>query len=406
MIALTIAVLPSRLAFMDPMRLYVIFDPACTPGPAWVAMVDRAFSSLGMQRDDRLFGVPVQQRSAPWGGGQPGLPNPRHPRQIDLSNASCNCLMVLVDAVMVRFNQAQWAEYMGNIQSQMAQRPGRDIVVPVLLHDEMPAFAQHLQVIRPSAVDVPADARARTRFFVQLLNALLVHRHTGGDRSAHVPGHGIFVSHAKRDGEDTARRIVEVIADVSQSLGPRCFFDKASLLPGDDYPVRFEQAISRGSLLAVVTDAYHTRPWCRWEVLTAKRLGRPVVAADLTVGRIERTYPYLGNVPSIRVAMPADPDAAIPDVAVEQITAALLAEAMRDELWRELAGASLGGRHVHLLPRPPELADVSELVAKHAGASMPTLVYPDPPLGNEEMELLQRAFPSVPMLTLTQADCL
>ena len=140
---------------MDPMRLYVIFDPACTPGPAWVAMVDRAFSSLGMQRDDRLFGVPVQQRSAPWGGGQPGLPNPRHPRQIDLSNASCNCLMVLVDAVMVRFNQAQWAEYMGNIQSQMAQRPGRDIVVPVLLHDEdkvprtcvhadLGAFAEHL----------------------------------------------------------------------------------------------------------------------------------------------------------------------------------------------------------------------------------------------------------------------
>ena len=112
----------------------------------------------------------------------------------------------------------------------------------------------------------------------------------------------------------------------------------------------------------------HTpRPWCRWEVLTAKRLGRPVVAADLTVGRIERTYPYLGNVPSLRVTMPSEPDAPIPETAVEQLTAALLAEALRDELWRELAGTGLQGRLVHLLPRPPELADVSELVARYTG---------------------------------------
>ena len=109
---MTIAVLPSRLGRMDPIRLYVIFDPACAAGPAWVAMVDRAFASLGMQRDSRLFGVPVQRRSAPWGRGQPVLPHPRHPRQIDLSSASRNCLMVLVDAAMVRFNKAQWAEYM------------------------------------------------------------------------------------------------------------------------------------------------------------------------------------------------------------------------------------------------------------------------------------------------------
>ena len=404
--ALTAVFRPSKLRVMDPMRLYLLFDPACAEGPAWLTMLDRAFSSLGMQRDDRLFGIPVQQRSVPWGDDQLDLPGRSHPRRIDLSQASCNCLIVLVDAVMQGIRPAQWAEYVASIQRQMVARPGKDIVVPVLLQDQVPAFAEHKNVMRPRTANLPADARARTRFFVQLLNALLVHRHTRGDSDVHMPGHGIFVSHAKRDGEDTARRIVEVIADVNQSLGPRCFFDKASLLPGDDYPKRFENAIARGSLLVVVTDAYHTRPWCRWEVLTAKRLGRPVVAADLTVGRIERTYPYLGNVPSLRVTMPSEPDAPIPETAVEQLTAALLAEALRDELWRELAGTGLQGRLVHLLPRPPELADVSELVARYTGKPMPALVYPDPPLGNEEMELLQRAFPSVSMLSLTQAESL
>jgi hypothetical protein len=391
---------------MDPMQLTIVFDPACAAGPAWASMLSRAFSTLGMQRDNLSFSVPVQQRSAPWHGPQADLADPLHPRRLDLATASCNCVLVLVDTVMTRFHQARWAEYMDHIRRQMTKRPGRDIIVPILLQDQTPAFLQSLQGMRPSVPDLPADARARTRFFVQLLNALLVHRQAGGDRNAHEPGHGIFVSHAKRDGEDTARRIVEVIADVKESLGPRCFFDKGSLLPGDDYPERFEQAISHGSLLAVVTDAYHTRPWCRWEMLTAKRLGRPVVAADLTAGRIERTYPYLGNVPSVRVSMPTEPDAAIPDHAVELITSALLAEALRDELWRERASTGLAGQNVHLLPRPPELADVVELVATNSGREMPTLVYPDPPLGAEEMQLLQRAFPKVAMATLTQAGCL
>lgn len=389
---------------MDPLRVYVVFEPAFNAGAGWVRLLSEAFCSLGMQRDEMRFGVPVQFRSEPWDAEQPGLPGTRHPRRIKLAGATSNCVLVLVDPVMSGFRQAHWAQYMADVQRQMDLRPGRDLLVPVLLSDQVPAFAQRVQAIRPTGLELPTDERTRVRFMAQLLNALLVHRHPESGRNTHQPGHGIFLSHAKRDGVDTAVRIVETISKVNQSLGPRCFFDADSLLPGDSYPERFELAIANGSLLAIVTDVYHSRPWCRWEVLTAKRLGRPIVVADLSTGRIERTYPYLGNVPSVRIDLLGDDTDGISEIAVERLIFALLAEALRIELWQERARQRLQGRPLRLLVRPPELADLPGIVDAVHDDSTPTwTVYPDPPLGTEEVDLLHRAIPDARIFSLSQA---
>jgi hypothetical protein len=385
---------------VDPLRLYVVFDPAFAAGHEAWRLFAQAFGCLGMNRDATRFGVPVHARFAPWGAEQAGLPGAQQPRRIDLQQAASNVVLLLVDPVMSGFREAPWAAYVADLRKQMGARAGQDLLVPVLLSSRIPSFVQE-QGIRPADARLPADERGQTRLLVQLLNAILVQRHPHMPQSAHQPGHGIFVSHAKRDGLDTAKRIVETIGKVNEGLGPRCFFDADSLLPGDDYPQRFERAIGAGSLLAIVTDAYHTRPWCRWELLTAKRLGRPIVVADLSAGRIERTYPYLGNVPSLCVAASAEGE--LSDGEVERLTLALLSEALRVELWQQHAAEQLAGRPARLLARPPELVDLVPAAGGAAAGAPDWVVYPDPPLGSEETELLGLAHPQGAVLSLSQA---
>lgn len=389
---------------MDPLRIYLIYDPGShQQGKLWTLWLSQTLSGLGMQRDEGRFGIPVFERSAPWGQAQAAPLNANHhPRQIDLAQATSNCILLLIDSRM-HAKAAQWQPYIDHLRTQIEARSHRDVLIPVMLGPASSPLAGGTQVISqvPPNVMAPEATAARTRLLMRLLNAILVHRQAPSKRSTHRPGHGIFVSHARRDGLLIARKIVQALTLAGAGERPSFFLDTDSLVPGSDYAQRFEEAIGNGSLLALVTDAYHTRPWCRWEVLTAKRLGRPIVVADLCKQRVERTVPYLGNVPTekLSVADPENPES-LSDENIERLAVALLSEALRFELWTEHAQRRIKGKPWHLMARPPELADL----AGRTGASEPRcVVYPDPPLGHEELELLQRAFPQHACYSISQA---
>jgi hypothetical protein len=377
----------------DPLRVYVIHQDGSEEGAGLQGFLARAFDCIGMRRDELRFSVPVHSRCTPWNGSQAGPPRP-----IALESAVRNLIVVVWDAQFDHLRRT-WEPYMAALADAVAKRP-QDLLIPVFIGAVQGANGAATQSMKLRSTRELDDPSAAARFLIRLLNAVLVRgdRDGGGEGPG---GHPIFVSHAKRDGTAYAVRIIELIQRVNQGLGPRCFFDNDSLVPGDDYHQRFQSAIARGSLLAIVTSVYHSRPWCRWEVLTAKRHGRPVVAADLTNGRIERTFPYLGNVPSIRLGQ-AD-DRALSDRDVEILTLALLTEALRVELWKDLATryAATGDR---LCIRPPELSDLA-LAAfdlHPVSGKARRILYPDPPLGTEEMELLHEAFPDIDICTLSE----
>lgn len=204
----------------------------------------------------------------------------------------------------------------------------------------------------------------------------------------------IFLSHSKhdQDGERIAKLIREAMF---KGDGLSTFFDVRDIPSG----VRFDRAILQqvrvSAVIAIHTDSYSSREWCRREIIEAKRWNVPLVVANCIADADERGFPYLGNVPVVRMD-PRTVDR------IDQIVARLLDEVLKDFLWRcriELAKGK-ESRGVIFLPRPPELISLAGLEGR-AETDL-TLVYPDPPLGSEEQRLFEVIAPKVRLRSLTE----
>jgi len=206
----------------------------------------------------------------------------------------------------------------------------------------------------------------------------------------------VFLSHAKRDG-------LEITTNVRRHLHEKAklddFFDAADIPDG----ARFAEFISEtaGSLpvlLAIHTDSYGSREWCRLEVLEAKRRRVPIVVLSAIQIGEARSFPYIGNVPVVcwrdESSLPA-------------VVGALLGEVLRDRYFPERVRAICRQRGISLehevFTYPPELLTVLSyrVDTLAAGGTVGRYLYPDPPLGVEELLLLNQLDPEIDPVTPT-----
>lgn len=206
----------------------------------------------------------------------------------------------------------------------------------------------------------------------------------------------VFLSHAKRDG----LQITESIRNFLQSgTGVENFFDAQNLLEGSRWADNIRGAAKANVLLAIRTDAYATREWCRTEVLEAKLGGSPVIVVDALDQLEPRGFPYLGNAPSVRWRGDDSP------AAMEQLLGVILLETLRfhhfPQRIHDLRQAHQISAEMHPFPTPPELLTVLRLGAQLTPDVNRYLVYPDPPLGTDELALLAQAAPQLTPITPT-----
>jgi hypothetical protein len=211
------------------------------------------------------------------------------------------------------------------------------------------------------------------RLMIRAINAL--RRHLSGLGAGQREP--IFISHAKLDGRLVAERILAHINDPHSDLRLHLFYDALELEAGEEWTEGLKQAASSGSMISLVTNAYDERPWCNREILWAKEYRRPILLVDIGRSRVERSFPYAGNVPLLRDQL----DTA---AAIELVLLELLSEALRCDLFLRATAAH---KDIIALPRPPELADLAFFVS---APSIQAMVYPDPPLPDAETALLQK----------------
>ena len=122
----------------------------------------------------------------------------------------------------------------------------------------------------------------------------------------------IFLSHSTKDPH--GKHIAEAIRNWLHGHSKMSSFLASRDIPaGAHFDDVITDAIRNSAVAIIYTDTYSAREWCRREVIEAKRANIPMLLVDCLESADERSFPYMGNVPVVRMD-PAGEDA-IPAVA-------------------------------------------------------------------------------------------
>lgn len=325
---------------------------------------------------DSGLGIPVFFRYAATGDGT------NTPLPIDLQKAERNAIIVLASSAMV--TDPEWSNYVTELNGRVSAAGADHRIFPVSLS----RAALNLELGQTNAIryhEFESDV-AQTELMLRLTHELC--RFLNRPRST-TPGAELspqpirlFISHAKQDGVPLAEIFRDAISDTPAAT----FFDSIDIAPGYDFGVEIESNIRESTLLVLQSDVYSSRPWCRREVLMAKKLHRPIMIVNAINEDEKRSFPYMGNVPVIRWT--GNNHQRIVGLALREHLRFLYNECRINALRR----AGRIPNDAVVLTRPPEILDFQNITrAAHQEGRKKLVIYPDPPLGAEE-DLLLAAF--------------
>jgi hypothetical protein len=387
-----------------PLVIYVLWHPAAENAAALASEVYRWFHASS---DDLLrsgMGVPVFFRSQPASGAS-GAPRP-----IRSEEAELNVVVVLAEANLVA--DPAWTSYIDAVGRMPAVQ-----LIPVSLHESayrLPEVVRRLNYLRvDERDDGPLEPAAQLalrksrllRQLTEIIGRQLAARLTPA--SAHAdrvpPPLTIFLSHAKRDGVDVAEALRSTIQNHGQV---RAFLDDSDLPVGHAFAAELERAAISGSaaMIAILSDAYAARPWCRREIALARTPRpdtsredcwaiQPVLAVDSLKSAPTRNIPELGN--AVLVRWTPEGGLSIVDLLMLEV---LLGSYHR---LRARAVPSAEGRHV--ISWSPDVLTLMSL--KRA---LPTpireIVYPGYALPQADAQTLHAAFPDIELRTFEEVE--
>jgi hypothetical protein len=363
----------------NPLNIYIVWHPNYVRG---IDYANYLYSELCRDLKNPLSrgtGIPVFFR---WQAYVNNLPI-----AIDFSLAERNAVIVLVDNEM--FADDNFSSYFKSI---IANDASNKRLFPIALSKYAYDVAVEVkeQFIRLNTITDPDEtiefALRCNKLKSELLHdlsRLLLDMKASNDAlpdNNHQPVK-LFISHAKKDGETIAINFRNYIRTATKL---NSFFDANDIANGFDFETEIANGVKNSVLVVFQTDAYASREWCRIEVITAKRYKSPIVIVNAINQGEKRSFPYSGNAPSIRWNNNFDE---IIDLALLQMLYNLYNDQVL-KIYREIytTGNEI---QVEYLTMPPELFNYLDIVKLKKESKKPIMVlYPDPPLGNEELKLL------------------
>ncbi|MCE2508869.1 MAG: toll/interleukin-1 receptor domain-containing protein [Nitrosopumilaceae archaeon] len=335
--------------------------------------------------------MPVQYRHADAPGGDAPLP-------VDWGQATNMAVVVLVDSTLAC--DPPWVRYVQNIVREATSRNDSARVFPVVTEAGGLDVCQGIQALRwDDWAGSGSEREGRlirdlTHEFVRMLR----HRPEAGHPDAtgkaadNTEGVRVFLSHSTKDPH--GKRIAEDIRDwlhrhsvMSSFLAPR------DIPAGMSFGTVISGSIQDSAVVVIHTDSYSSREWCRREVIEAKRANVPMLVVDCLELVDERSFPYLGNVPVVRM------DPAARDT-IPVVVGRLLDEVFQHILWRRGVECLCESPRATFMAKPPELLSIAAL--PDARGEERLVVYPDPPLGTEELDLFSDVGHNLRLLSLNQ----
>lgn len=204
----------------------------------------------------------------------------------------------------------------------------------------------------------------------------------------------LFISHAKIDGVAMAKSLIGILRQLRDADGDPSgfayFYDDEHIEPGSVWSEVLKSEAGQSMLIALRTESYEGRYWCRREFLRAESRGMPILVVDL---RREQYHDYsllpFDAVPSVRVH-----DGNLIRVVLHAMAVHLRALRVRSE----------APRGVKVLPHRPSVYSLGG-VCQLAGGNQ-RIAYPGPRLPDTYMQavrpILDRGTSRVDLVTFDE----
>jgi hypothetical protein len=372
---------PSALA-RRPLLVHLVFHPSSKNGRA-LARVLHSF----LNNDSVLSGLRIPTCVVPEDGST--FPSPAN-----FDSADMNFVVALCDDVLVKSpsgsqdDRQNWSDYIASLSHRCSTATGRNKFFPIQLSSN--AWPIHNSLKNVNFLRAYAeDARERDAWVSRMM-AIALCRFLSPDqtveetlastyakcylnRESTIPV-TVFISHAKHD-IDSEPQVFKTIASYFEAKQPiRAWIDSADIEAGEAFDKEIQNA-KYSVLLVLLTKSFSYRTWCRKEVLIAKRNNRPIVVVDAFRGTISRWFPYLGNVPTV----------SWDSNNVVQVVDLLLKETLRHRHTRLVLSNFRSDDDV-VFSSPPEAATLLQFMQRSPNRNV---LYPDPPLGDEELDIFK-----------------
>lgn len=197
----------------------------------------------------------------------------------------------------------------------------------------------------------------------------------------------LFISHAKKDCECKAKQLRDYL---NSNTKLKAFFDANDILDANDFEEQLKDNVEKSLLVVLKSDAYSEREWCRKEVIIAKRNNIPTIVVDCINKGSKRLFPYLGNCPMVQYS----------DNWSEMIIC-LLKSAL-NQTYQNILLNKLKANDTSINDIIPHMPELFSFVGLKNDESQ-KVIYPEPPLGNEEKEVLRDCNSKIVFVTPTEA---
>jgi hypothetical protein len=381
--------------YKSPLTVYVIWHSKFKNGKKFADAIYSTFCRDVTQPLSRGLNIPVFYRSAPF--------EENVPIKIPYAESDRNAVIILIDDKM--YEDADWRKYIRYITKN---KPNNVRLFPVsfssnaYLIDEK--FLSKSQFIK--AHDIKSTNQAslfikqwpliKSRLLHDLCRQLLNQNALYQVNKTDDPPVTLFLSHAKRDGEVLAKKFRDFI---ESSTKLNTFFDTNDIADGHYFDAQIRKGAENSALVVFHSDEYSNREWCRIEVITAKRFMAPIVLVNNIDKGEKRTFPYMGNAPSIKWQSNIDE---VIDLTLFQVLSRYFNTSRLNKFINQY---SITDTHSCLpLPTPPELfnyIDIEKLKRLDKNKKPLLVLYPDPPLGIEELNLLNDVDDKIEFITPT-----
>jgi len=390
------------------LEVFVLWHPA--DEAAGGALMKRLLEHFHGNAYSGLLGgaIEVFARSQGWASPDDAprpLPRVRAAAPSDVPATELTAVVVWMGLGLARAIESggsPWATWLETLRKSQVDEPGRLQVFPIRPVQGGAGASSRLCQLIPNQAITDGDRLATCRDLTQGIAQWAAQMTTASDDRLKV-----FISHTKHDVADS-QRVSKLIAQVRSRIDGASrlgsFFDSNALQPGEDWAEHLREGTSRMALLALRTDLYASREWCQREMLLAKRHGVPVVVLDALERGEERGSFLMDHV--TRVPVRAN-ESGWEDQHIDIGLARLVDACLQRELWRRQSKSTNVPQNFQVdwwsaqAPEPATLvAWLSSAAARDAAPGTAVrvaaadrqlcILHPDPPLGPEECDVLER----------------